>query len=116
MQVVTPVRRSARKQPPQPAVAALLLETDFAYAPNPVHAPHAAHSPVSGDAPEEEEEEEDVVHNVDAEDDSDAVEDHVNDFDVLEVRAAIYHLELTALDSSKQGLYAFVRCCLTGRG
>ena len=46
---MTPVRRSARKQPLQLPVTSLLCETDFAYAPNPMHAPAPEQSPRTDD-------------------------------------------------------------------
>ncbi len=49
MQVLTPVRRSARKQLPQMPVTSLLYETDFSYAPNPMHAPAPEQSPRADD-------------------------------------------------------------------
>ncbi len=80
MQVVTPVRRSARKQPPQQAVAALLLETDFSYAPNPVQARPAA-------AGHGQEQEPDGVADVEAEVDSNsgAADEDVAEEDTAEV-------------------------------
>ena len=65
LQVVTPVRRSARKSPATPLIASMLRETEFAYAPNealPRRRPSIFESPTLDT--------EDVTASVQAEDDN----------------------------------------------